>query len=395
MKNYGSYLRIVMLVIVLMVFAGIAFGNAAGKTFFLLLFLFGVFNDFIRKHFLKKHPLYLLSFLLSAAIAGVLKYFFSELMDGYLYLLMIEILFREKTKTPVYLLAPHILAFFGGYFFRFRNMELLNSLGGGLLSYLLGLCIVLSVREAIIQRDQVNALNTQLSSKNQQLLQYQSQLKELALNAERNRVAQELHDSLGHTLMAIRMNIKVLEKIGHSDPDKEDRIIRSLDEIVQNGISQLRETVFQLKNEAEKKPLKSSLREMIDQLSANGGAEIDLEYDDRVDECLPEIKDALYKAGKEGITNAVRHGKASKISVSISAKDNAVQMRISDNGCGCDEIKKSYGLQGIEERFAAWDGHISYKSKRGQGFVITAEVPIYKHESEKVKENTGKGSGLL
>ncbi len=381
MKNYGKYLRIVMLVILAMVFVGIAFDNTAGKTFFLLLFLLGVMNDFVRKRFVKKQPLYLLSFLLSAVIAGILKYFFSELMDGYLYLLMIEGLFREKTKTPVYLLAPHFLAFFAGYFFRFHNMELLNALGSGLLSYLLGLCIVLSVREAVIQRDQVNALNVELSDKNQQLLQYQSQLKEMALNAERNRVAQELHDSLGHTLMAIRMNVKVLEKVGHSDQDKEDRIISNLDQIVQDGINQLRETVFQLKREAEKKPLKTSLLEMIDQLSASGGTEINLECDDCVDECLPEIKDAVYKAVKEGITNAVRHGKASKISILISVEDGHIRMRISDNGRGCDVIKKSYGLHGIEERFTAWNGHISYESKRGQGFVITADVPIYKYES--------------
>ena len=122
---------------------------------------------------------------------------------------------------------------------------------------------------------------------------------------------------------------------------------------------------------------------MIGRLSENGGTRIELECDDRVDECLPEFKDAVYKAVKEGITNSVRHGKASKIRVSVSVREEQIHMKISDNGCGCDEIKKSYGLQGIEERFAAWDGHISYQSKKGQGFVITADVPIFEHKSEK------------
>lgn len=387
MINYSRGLRIVMVVIIAMVVVGIAFDNTTDKILFLSVFFCSILNDFVRRKVVKKQSLYIVSFVMSIVIAGTMKYFFFSLMDGYLYILLIEVLFHNKTKLPIYLLPLHFLAFFASDFLMIPldndSQNLLSLFGNDLLYYLLGLCIMLSVREILIQKDKMQLLNTELNNKNVQLEKYQSKLKELALIAERNRVAQELHDSLGHTLMAIRMNVKVLEKLNHNNTEKENRIIQSLDEIIQDGISQLRETVFQLKNDNETKPLKSSLQVMIDHLSVNGEAKIYLDFNDRVDECLPEIKDAIYKAVKEGITNAISHGKASIIRINISEDNERIHLTIADNGSGCSEIKKSFGLQGIDQRFSALDGHTSYKSEMNSGFIFQADIPIYKRETSK------------
>lgn len=387
MNDYNWYLRIARIVITASVFAVIAFGSSASKLLFLLAFLCSIVNDYARKRFIKLHSLYVVSLLLSMLIAGTMKYFVSSIMDGYLYILLIEILFRNTEKRSCYLLPPHLLAFLASDLLRISfphyNASLLSSFGYDLLYYLLGLFIILSVRQIFIQKDQMQKLNADLNSKNEQLEQYQSKLQELALSAERNRVAQELHDSLGHTLMAIRMNIKVLEILNHSDPDKEKKIIQSLDAIVQDGIQQLRETVFHLKNDSEIKYLELSLQEMIGQISANGEIKIQLEFDDKVDECLPEVKDVVYKTVKECLTNSIRHGKAKVIIIRIAEARDRIYLKIEDDGIGCKAIQKSFGLRGIDDRLSTLGGHTSYESSVNQGFFFQADFPVYKRESIK------------
>jgi Signal transduction histidine kinase len=385
-----------MVVIFAMTFVRIAFDDTTIRMPFLLAFLVSLINDFIRRKFVKKKFLYIISFLLSIVVAGTMKYFFFSLMDGYLYILLIEVLFRDKTKLSIYLLPLHFLSFFASDFlmipFHSNFQSFTASLGNDLLYYLLGLCIMLSVREVLIQKDQMQLLNTDLNNKNQLLEKYQDKLKELALIAERNRVAQELHDSLGHTLMAIRMNVKVLEKLNQNNTDKEQQILQSLDDIVQDGIIQLRETVFELKNDSEtNKTLKSSLQEMIEHISINGEAMIYLDFNDLAENSLPEIKDAIYKAVKECITNAIRHGKAREIKINLSEDNEYIYLTIADNGSGCSKVKESFGLKGIAERFSALDGHTSYQSELNHGFVFQAYVPLVKRESGNQSEGyTGR-----
>ncbi len=382
MKNYNLGLRAAMVVMITIVFVGIAFDNTDIKIIFFVIFFCSILNDFYRRKYVKKQSLYIISFLMSTIIAGTMKWFFLSLMDGYLYILLIEALFRNKKELPIYLLPPHFVAFFTSDFFIIlldgNNQSLFSMFGNDLLYYLLGLLIMLSIREILIQKNKMQILNNELNNKNVQMEEYQNKLSELALSAERNRVAQELHDSLGHTLMAVRMNIKVLERLNHNDTEKEKKIINSLDEIVQDGINQLRETVFQLKNDNETKSLKSSLQEMIDYLSLNGESQIYLDFNDIVDECLPEIRDAIYKAVKECITNSIRHGKANRIKICISEDNKLIHLNITDNGVGCSKIEKSFGLQGIEQRFSALHGQTSYKSEGDKGFIFQANVPIFK-----------------
>ena len=212
-------------------------------------------------------------------------------------------------------------------------------------------------------------LNLELQKQNEKLQEYASKIEELTLVDERNRVAQELHDSLGHYLMAISMHLDILEKV-KSSPEKSKQIFDKTKVLVKDSIKELRITVYELKDMKKSNILVDSIDELTSNLSTLGEISFKINIDKKIETFSPFIKDIIYKTIKESLTNGLKHGKAKNFEINLKISDDIIFF-IKNDGLSPSEIIKSNGLKGIEERLSLVRGLAKFKTQNGFNVICT------------------------
>lgn len=212
--------------------------------------------------------------------------------------------------------------------------------------------------------------------------------KELAAENERNRIALEIHDSIGYGLINLIMLMKEAKINLINNPSAMSERMNSILSISEKMLKDLRFSVMELKS--EKNPdIVDTIDSFADYVRCMGvtvkirvmGQEQYEQFKNNASS-LP-ISDALYKVCREAVTNSLRHGKATEITIIMKFSDNSVKLFIIDNGQGCMEIKKGIGLTGMETRVNGIGGAISYDSNDGKGFNVKIEVPLEVVENDK------------
>ena len=353
---------------------------AAGKDkIIVLIFLYSlsICNDFYRKKVLRRNNpevtwdiRAIASILFSIGIACILKYMAGTYI--YIYIILIELLFYDRKQIPANLLGLYGVSYLLtdlGRFLKGGSTEAAWSyVGYDIVYFLAGLFICILILEQIKQKEKFAFLNHQLNEKNELLKQQQQLNEELARSREREAIAQELHDSIGHTLVAVKMYVKVLEKYIAINPEKEKEILSSLNEVIQDSILQLRDTVYRLKENSKYSNLKASLEQLIQSIVQTESQKIYLDCDERIDEVELGLKEDIYKSIREGITNSMKYSNAKHIWIGLTMTDGGLEFSVKDDGVGVDTIHKSYGILGIEERMKKWNGVCTVNSMENNGF---------------------------
>ena len=200
--------------------------------------------------------------------------------------------------------------------------------------------------------------------------------KKLNIEQERNRIAQELHDSAGHTFTMISSLARILRCDAEQPVPDKAKLLESISEIdglSRSGVTQLRCTINNLRDDEFMKSVTSAVQTVI---TAVRGVDIELciqgDEDNRYSFCIKE----MYDNCRETITNALRYSEASRIDVIIKFLDKAIELYILDNGKGCESISEHNGLRGIRERTEALGGTVRFASVKGEGFNTIIKIPI-------------------
>src|SRR5699024_641808 len=217
---------------------------------------------------------------------------------------------------------------------------------------------------------------TKVEKMNKKLEQQSEEIERLTITKERNRVAQEIHDYLGHNLSALNMNLDVAGKIIDKYPSKTEEIINKCQILTKESMEGLREAVYALKEGDYSFNLKYSIEGLIENFSNTGSVNIIFNYNKKVDELLLNYKNTIYSIIRESLTNSIRHGQADEICIDIDIDNGFVNIILKDNGIGCSEIIKGNGLKGIENRILSIDGKVDYITDVNEGFEIRANIPI-------------------
>ena len=247
----------------------------------------------------------------------------------------------------------------------------------------IGCCLVIIVNKEE-ELEKTNELYAQLAVANENLKQANEELSDIMEeNAkmvqvrERNRIAREIHDTMGHTLTGIAAGIDACIALSDSSPELVKQQLRVLSEVSRKGIADVRHSVNELRPDAlERLNLETAIRQMVDNMQQVSGTEISFSCSVPVLKFDEDEEAVIYRVIQESITNAVRHGHASKIWIAIDRKewDGKLHLSISDNGCGCGEIKEGFGIRHIRERIRMLNGKVSFASDGG--FQVEAEIPI-------------------
>lgn len=236
--------------------------------------------------------------------------------------------------------------------------------------------IQMSEKERILQlNSKLNHANEELQQANRQMEEYARQSIKNAETEERNRLAREIHDTLGHTLTGIITGLDACVTLIDMAPWAVKEQLKVIADVARNGMTDVRRSVKALRPDAlEKMELGKALVQMMEESKRASNIEIDYCCTAPLTHFNKDEEEIIYRIVQEGITNAIRHGKASKILIAISMEYNIIYIWIKDNGIGCAHIEKGFGLHHMEERLGMLHG--SLNCFVDNGFVLEASIPI-------------------
>lgn len=235
--------------------------------------------------------------------------------------------------------------------------------------------MVFLVQDKINENKRFLALNEELQSLNEQLKEYADIREKMGETRERNRLAREIHDTLGHTLTGLSVGLDACVLTCELDPKATRKQLSVLSETARRGLKDVRRSVDKLRPDAlEHYTLKVAIDKMIKEFQEITDVTIHFVCH------LPKLtfdsdeEEVIYRIIQEGMTNAVRHGHATKIYISIAKEENTLILIIEDNGIECENIKPDFGLHHMQERIELLKGNIRFYGS--SGFIIIAEIPI-------------------
>lgn len=270
---------------------------------------------------------------------------------------------------------------------RFQNPSLLAQ---WVLIFLCALVFVLIFTEVSVRdqqtRREVERLARELEQANQRLREYAAQAGELARTRERNRLAREIHDSLGHYLTVIHVQIEAARALAENRGWKELApelyvALEKAQNLAHSGLTDVRKSVAALRaGPLDDLPFLDALKNLVAECQEAGlVAHLHLEGEARA--LSPQTELALYRTAQEALTNVRKHARASRVDISLAFTPDTVRLEIRDNGIGLDLEAKSndtFGLLGIRERAEILHGTVALQTAPGDGFRLVLEIPLTK-----------------
>ncbi len=193
---------------------------------------------------------------------------------------------------------------------------------------------------------------------------------EVAVEKERNRLAQEIHDTVGHTLTIINSLSRIIKINYSSELGEAEKYVDDITSVASSGITQLRMAVNNIRHCSSSitsgvSSILNAVRDVETELCVQG------EESDKYAFCLSAVCDSL----RETVTNCLRYSGACRIDVIIKFLESSFEMYVFDNGNGCDELKEGNGISGIKKRIEEIGGNATFVSSSGNGFTTTIKIP--------------------
>ena len=195
---------------------------------------------------------------------------------------------------------------------------------------------------------------------------------------ERNRIARELHDSLGHSLTGLNLQLQTAMKLCQVDPNQAREFLTEAHRLVAIATQEVRKSVKALRSDVcQTQSLEELITVLVDDFHQTTGI-------------LPEVKtnrtipisqqfvSPIYRIIQEALNNICKYANATEVKIHLCTTVEEILLQIQDNGRGFDteQISDGYGLQGMQERVAVLQGDFHLKSQVGAGCCITVKIPI-------------------
>ncbi len=241
---------------------------------------------------------------------------------------------------------------------------------------------------SVIHRDdesrrKTEQLLTDLKISHLQLQAYTEQVADLAATEERNRLARDIHDSLGHHLTAINIQLEKALSYQDRDPQEASQAIIDAKDAAANALSDVRQSVGTLRSPEHEFSLIASLEKLIKGI-CDDNLRVNLSHQGSEAGYSRSTLMILYRAAQEGLTNVQKHAQASEVDLEINLGKTEATLILIDNGQGFDPEslqqtqtaqQPGFGLRGIRERLDLVRGRVALNSRSQQGTEIKVVVP--------------------
>ncbi|MEA5507819.1 sensor histidine kinase [Halotia wernerae UHCC 0503] len=252
--------------------------------------------------------------------------------------------------------------------FRFFSFSLALLFGLSLVFVLLLMNAVLSERQS----------REELAIAHEKLRQYALRIENQATLEERNRIAREIHDSLGHSLTALNLQLETALKLSQSNPSKSYSFLMRAKELGSKALQDVRQSVSTMRsNPLQEQSLTEAIRLLAEDFQRSNGifitCQISVAYP-----LSAEVNTAIYRIIQESLTNISKYAEATEIKLDMMMTKGSLYLMIQDNGKGFDVQQNTtgFGLQSMRDRTLALGGKFNINSTPGSGCQIIVDIPL-------------------
>lgn len=225
----------------------------------------------------------------------------------------------------------------------------------------------------IIQNDELRGQTYDLQQARQEVLRYATMVEQFTQNEERNRIAHDLHDELGHRIIRLKLMMDAATQVSASSPEQAAALYKQVQDQLTDVMDIMRSTVQRLKPK-DIYIRAYSLEQLIKEYES---ANIQLQYEVEGTpfSLYPSAEIAIYRNAQEAITNAIRHGHATVIRLVLRYEADQVELAVTNDGVIPDHIRPTgLGIRGMQDRAAALGGTVT--SSLTPAFTIHTILPI-------------------
>lgn len=211
-----------------------------------------------------------------------------------------------------------------------------------------------------------------LQQAHRELQTYAAQVEELSALRERTRVARDLHDTLGHALSAITVQLEAVRRVNRRDPGAVDPMLVETQALARQAMQELRQYLTGLRAEGE---LVSQLEALARETAARNGWQLELQLAQVP--LTEQGRQTLLQIAREALTNVERHAGARSVAIQLRCEGAQVLLSVADDGRGftpAGSPSGHFGLQGMAERLAELGGELRVESSPGHGSRVTATL---------------------
>jgi signal transduction histidine kinase len=222
-----------------------------------------------------------------------------------------------------------------------------------------------------------------------------------AQEAERQRIARDLHDEMGQSLTAIGLGLRGLSKTLNKDPARAVDTLHRLESLTNDSLSELQRLISDLRpSHIDDLGLPAALRWYAGTVSERTGLKIRVDIFGEEKPITETVKIATFRIMQEALNNTIKHAGATSVFMQLSFESDHINISMRDDGNGFDPdlvqmrqtSRPSLGLAGMRERALLLGGTVSLQSGPGQGTMIEARIP-YSNESEAQDDHPSAAGG--
>jgi signal transduction histidine kinase len=232
--------------------------------------------------------------------------------------------------------------------------------------------LVVSERRA---RADVERLALALEDANARLREYAAKAEDLATTKERNRIARDIHDGLGHHLTAAHVQLEAARAVSEKDPVRALECVGRAQANVHEGLAEVRRAVVVLREgPVDARSLPEVVSGLVEECRASGiETRLTVEGEPRL--LQPRVHATLFRVAQEALTNVRRHAQASCAALRLSYRPQEVGLSVEDDGIGARATEGGFGLLGVRERVQLLGGTVDVRTAEGAGFALEVRVP--------------------
>jgi len=192
---------------------------------------------------------------------------------------------------------------------------------------------------------------------------------------ERNRIAREIHDTVGHTLTTVLVELEASKRLADRDIELSKKKLILAQEQVRKGLNDIRNSVRLLEQGKEIVDFYSALDALIAEFETHSDVVV-RSYIKRHKALNDDMKRAIYRCLQEGLTNGIRHGKSTAFLFKLYRDDAHLFFSLEDNGVGAPIITPGFGIRAMKDRVEELNGSLETESKEGEGFSLYIKLPL-------------------
>lgn len=239
-----------------------------------------------------------------------------------------------------------------------------------------GLLALMAVSSGVAAFDFVGRVIVSEEQAHEQLARYSKEVEELSIMRERNRLAREIHDNLGHYLTAINMQAQAAQAILSHDSQQAEEALTNIQNLAREGLQEVRKSITALRASPMENLLLHEALETLVSDAQGRGLRVDFQIVGEPVSSSAEIEMTIYRILQEAFTNIHKHAHAKKAVVTLryQKSPDMIALKVCDDGIGIDKPDGGFGLLGLRERIRLLGGNFQIQTAPGKGFCIEVEV---------------------